>query len=161
MEQWEIAAAQREDHGPRVCPSENCQSPKRRWRAAEGDPAVDAASSTEQQTEVAASADVPEDKSSDRWASKNAAELKRMADAAREMRSGDGEATTWLDARDPVHLGSRFSSSVIMILGRPVVVPWERSAVTFHYGARFLKVSCLPGLCSPDALGLACGLQLR
>ena len=69
------------------------------------------------------SADAPEDKSSGQWASSNAESLNRRAHDAQERRSGDGGATSWLDGRDPVVVGSRFSNSVMMILGRPVVVP--------------------------------------
>ena len=73
--------------------------------------------------EVAASADAPEDKSSRQWASRNAESLNSRARDAQERRSGDGGAPSWLDDRDPVVVGSRFSKSVMMILGRPVVVP--------------------------------------
>ena len=73
--------------------------------------------------EVAASADAPEDKSSGQWASRNAESLNSIARDAQERRSGDGGAPSWLDERGPVAVGCRFSNHVMMILGRPVVVP--------------------------------------
>ena len=42
-----------------------------------------------------------------------------------------------------------------------VVAPWEIRAVTVHYGALFLRLSCLPGLCCPLVLGLAFRFQVR
>ena len=73
--------------------------------------------------EVAASADAPEDKSSGQWASRNAESLNSIARDAQERRSGDGGAPSWLDERGLVSVGCRFSNRVMMILGRPVVVP--------------------------------------
>ena len=82
-----------------------------------------------------------DDKTKDQWASWNARHLHRMrADATETQATGGGTAGS-LVYRDPVAVGSRFSNHVMMILGRPVVVPWEIRVVTFHYGALFLSLS--------------------
>ena len=120
---------------------------ERRWGGkSEGRSADEAASTAEEQMEDARSAHALVDKTSKQWAFSNAASLKSTASHARERLSGDGGATSWFDTREPYHLGARFSRKVMVILGRLVLAPLEIRAVTFHYGALFLRLCCLPGL---------------